>query len=69
MGNPIGIIIVLFGLLGAIWPYQLTRFNEQMDAIGSKRRASDVEPAEWNVMLTRIFSVVMIFIGIVVLFG
>lgn len=68
-GNPIRIIIVLFGLLGVIWPYKLARFNEQFDAIGSKRRASAVEPAEWNVMLTRVSSAVMVLIGVAVLVG
>ncbi len=69
MGNPIGIIIVLFGLIGTIWPYKLARFNEQMDSIGSRRRFSDVEPAGWNVALTRVVGVVMVIIGVILLAG
>lgn len=48
-----GILLTIQGVL-MIWKaYELTRFSEQLDAIGSKRRASQVEPAEWNVTVTR----------------
>jgi hypothetical protein len=69
MGNPAGLLLVAFGLLGAVWPYKVTRFGEQMDAIGSKRSLSDVEPADWNVMLTRIVGGVCILFGLGVTFG
>ncbi|WP_330633511.1 YIP1 family protein [Halocatena halophila] len=40
------------------WPYKLSKFGEQLDAIGSKRRMRDVEPAAWNVWLNRLLGTV-----------
>lgn len=58
--EPIALLFVLFGLPGSIWPYRMARFEEQLDAIGSKRRWSEVEPADWKVMLTRYVGIVMV---------
>lgn len=69
MANPAGLLLVLFGLPAAIWPYKMARFEEQMDSIGSKRSWSEVEPAEWKVVLTRIAGVVMMLIGVAMSFG
>jgi uncharacterized membrane protein len=45
----------------------MARFSEQLDAIGSTRRWSEVEPADWKVMLTKISGVVLLLIGSVML--
>lgn len=59
------IMLIAFGLPGAIWPYKLARFGEQLDAIGSKRSWSEVEPADWNVALTRIIGLAFVTFGVV----
>jgi len=67
MVNPVlGTLLVGFGLLSAVWPYRVARFEEQLDAIGSKRSWDEVEPAEWKVKLTRGFGVVVALFGVVV---
>ena len=67
MVNPVlGTLLVGFGLLGAVWPYRVARFEEQLDAIGSKRSWDEVEPTEWKVMLTRVIGVVFTLIGIAI---
>ncbi len=54
-----GFVLLVFGAPSAMWPYQLARFEEQLDSIGSKRRWDDVEPADWKVTLTRGLGAVM----------
>jgi hypothetical protein len=61
-----GTLLVGFGLLGAVWPYRVARFEEQLNAIGSKRSWDEVEPAEWKVMLTRGIGVVFALIGVAI---
>lgn len=63
MDPSLAILLLLFGIPGTIWPYKVARFEEQMDSIGSKRSASEVEPAGWKVILTRIIGIGMIIIG------
>ena len=68
--NPLGFVFMLLGAAGAIWPYRLAKFNEQLDAIGSKRSMADVEPAGWNVGLTRIGGILAVIVGAgMVLYG
>ncbi|MFC4549812.1 MULTISPECIES: hypothetical protein [Halorussus] len=67
--EPFGLLLVLFGLPGAVWPYKIAKFGEAMDAIGSTRKSSEVEPAGWNVALTRLVSVGMMLFGLVMTFG
>lgn len=58
--NPgMAVFLLVFGLPAAIWPYGVARFEERIDAIGSKRSWSEVEPADWKVGLTRIMGIVM----------
>lgn len=64
----VALFLLVFGLPGAIWPYRIARFGEQIDAIGSTREESEVEPADWNVMLTRIAGVGMVAGAVVLLF-
>ena len=56
--------LLAFGLPGAIWPYKLAQFEERLDSIGSKRSWSDVEPADWKVVLTRITGVGIALFGV-----
>jgi hypothetical protein len=37
---------VAFGPVDAVWPHRVARFEEQLNAIGSKRSWDEVEPAE-----------------------
>lgn len=63
---PVPFMLVL-GVLGLLWPYEVTRFGERVDAIGSKRSWSSVEPADWNVRLTRAMSVVFLVLSVAIL--
>lgn len=70
MTNPaLGAVIIIIGVVGAVWPYKTARFEEQIDAIGSKRSASEVEPADWKVSLNRIFGIGITVFGLLVLFN
>jgi len=60
----------VWGLLGIVlgppmvkWPYKLARWQEMWDAIGRKP-SGRVEPADWNVALTRIAGIVLTVVGI-----
>ncbi|SIR98666.1 hypothetical protein SAMN05421858_4998 [Haladaptatus litoreus] len=66
-GLLLGGALIGLGLFGMRYAYQLTRFGEQIDAIGSKQRFSDVEPAEWNVSLSRALSLIVVLTGIVII--
>jgi hypothetical protein len=69
-GHGIAVILVLFGLPAAVFPYRIAKFREALDAIGSKRKSSEVEPAGWNIFLTRIVGVLLVlFGGGILLFG
>ncbi len=62
--NPgMALFLVLFGLPGAFFPYRVAQLEERLDAIGSKRAWSEVEPAEWKVLLTRVVAVGMLLVG------
>jgi hypothetical protein len=66
----IAVVGILFGPLLAIWPYRLARWSEILDAIGRKP-AGRVEPADWQVLLTRVFGIGLTLAGVVaaVLYG
>lgn len=65
----IAVIVLLFGLPSATIPYRMAKLEEAIDAIGSKRKSSEVEPAEWKVLLTRIVGVLMVLYGVAVVAG
>ena len=68
--DPAGFIFMVIGAASAIWPYRLAKFGEILDAVGSKRSLGEVEPADWNVGLTRLVGIVMVIVGSgMVLFG
>ena len=52
-GLVLGPFVVALGAGIFKFAYGLTRFNEQLDAIGSTTKSSEVEPAGWNVAITR----------------
>jgi hypothetical protein len=58
-----GLIGIVFGPPMVKWPYKLTRWQEMWDAIGRKP-SGRVEPAEWNVALTRIVGIVLSVVGV-----
>ncbi len=69
MTNPLlGTLLIGFGLLGAVRPRTVARFEEQLDAIGSKRSWDEVKPAEWKVLLTRGAGIFLVLFGVFVLF-
>ncbi|WP_235853623.1 hypothetical protein [Halosimplex salinum] len=59
-----GVLLTGFGALSTRFAYGFARLSEQFDAIGSKTPASEVEPAEWNVALTRIVGVLLALVGL-----
>ncbi|KAB1187157.1 MULTISPECIES: hypothetical protein [Haloferax] len=65
----VGVGFLAIGLSGAVKPYQVTRFLEQLDAIGSKTSWDEVEPADWNVTLTRFGGIFMTALGVAYLFA
>lgn len=65
----IAIVMLVFGLPNAMWPYKMARFEEQLDAIGSKRSWSEVEPADWKVLLTRVVGAIMVAFGALMFVG
>lgn len=54
-----GIFLFVLGLPALIWPYESAKLGEQLDAIGSRRRISEVEPAGWKVSLTKFMGIVL----------
>jgi hypothetical protein len=58
---------VVLGPLMALYPYRVARFEERLDAIGSKRSWSEVEPADWKVMLTKVVGAGMALFGVAIL--
>jgi len=58
-----GLLVSLLGTAMVVKPRRVALFQEQMDAIGSKRNVEDVEPAEWNVGLNRIGGGFILLIG------
>lgn len=65
----VGVVFLAIGLPGAVKPDMVTRFLEQLDAIGSKTSWDEVEPAEWNVTLTRFGGIFMTALGVAYLFA
>lgn len=55
----IGSIVLTLSLYGSVKPYRTARFFEQVDAIGSTRRAENVEPTSWNVRVVQVLFIIM----------
>ncbi|WP_410766145.1 hypothetical protein [Haloferax sp. DFSO60] len=65
----VGVMFLAIGLPGAVFPYRVTKLGERIDAFGSKTPRDDVEPAEWNVTLTRFGGVFATALGVAYLFA
>lgn len=59
----IAVVGLLLGPVLAIWPYKMAQLEEILDAIGRKP-AGRVEPADWKVLLTRVFGVSLVITGV-----
>ncbi|MFC7131720.1 MULTISPECIES: hypothetical protein [Salinibaculum] len=64
----VGLFCLVFGGVGTVYPRPVARLGEQLDAIGSTTPLHEVEPAEWNVLLTRVVSVILALLGGWILF-
>ena len=62
-----GVFLLWVGVYGTVYPYKAARFQEQIDAIGSKTGARTIEPTDWNVTFARILSIVLAIMGVVIL--
>jgi len=62
----LGLFFLGTGLYGAIRPYELARFTEQIDALGSRHDVGSVEPTDWNVRLTRLVSLFLALCGVTI---
>ncbi|MFC7205114.1 hypothetical protein ACFQJC_16470 [Haloferax namakaokahaiae] len=65
----VGVMFLAFGLPGAVFPCRVTKLGEQIDAFGSKTPRDEVEPAEWNVTLTRFGGIFATALGVAYLFA
>nr|WP_241429874.1 hypothetical protein [Haloferax larsenii] len=59
-----GVFVSLLGAVMLVKPRQSARVLEQLNAIGSKRNLRTVEPADWNVTLTRAVGGVIFLMGV-----
>ena len=62
-----GVALLAVGLANYRYAYRITWFGEQLDAIGSTTQASEVEPAYWNVALTRFVGILAALTGLFLL--
>jgi len=63
-GLVLGPMLAIGGGLSYRYAYELSRISEQLDAIGSTTRASEVEPAGWNVALTKLAGAAGVVFGV-----
>jgi hypothetical protein len=63
-GLVLGPVVAFAGAGIYRFAYGLAKFDEQTDAIGSKTRWSEVEPADWNVALTKGFGALVALVGV-----
>ena len=48
----LGFLFTIWGVLSTWKPYRVAKLEEQIDAIGSKRRWTKIEPTDWKITLT-----------------
>lgn len=56
--------IALLGVVATAFAYEAALLSERLDAVGSKTRLEDVEPAVWKVQFTRFSGVVVALFGV-----
>jgi|APHM01.1.fsa_nt_gi hypothetical protein len=67
MEYALGFVSIIVGILFSLYPYKTARFEERLDGIGSKRSWSEIEPADWKVLLNRFSGLVAIAIGVILI--
>ena len=60
----VGFLMSIGGAVVYWYARALTRFSEQIDAIGSTTDPAEVEPAGWNVFLTKAFAAFFVLFGL-----
>lgn len=65
----VGLFLVAFGLVGAVLPRATAGAGEILDARYSRSDPSEIEPAEWNVRLTRLVGIATILYGLFLVVG
>lgn len=68
-GVLMGAIPVVVGVIIYSKAYAIAKRSEQLDALGSQTPITEVEPAAWNVMLTKGIAVMLVLLGGLLLFG
>ena len=63
MGLALGVGLVVLGALGVRHARAIARFEERLDAFGSTTDLSTVEPAAWNVQVTKVFAIALAGVG------
>ena len=59
----IGLVCVVFGGLGVVYPRKMARFHLRREAWGARNRG-DLEPTEGYVTLTRVLGAVFAVVGV-----
>ena len=67
LGVMAGLAVVGIGALIVRHAYAVTKIEEQIDAIGSKR-TGEIEPADWHVLLTKVFGAMVAGGGVVIVY-
>jgi hypothetical protein len=62
-GMLIGFVILAVGVLSIRYAYEITTIEERIDAIGTRRDRSDIEPTKWRVEMTVRVAQGMIIVG------
>ncbi|SFR32895.1 hypothetical protein SAMN04488124_0204 [Halogeometricum limi] len=63
MFDPNGLLLVLVGLPNLVWPAGSARLGLHLRSFG-RTPSSTVEPADWYVHATRLFGLVVTFVGL-----
>ena len=61
----LGVVIALFGLFSAAYPYRIALVGETTDAVGSTRPLAEVEPVGWKATTTRIGGIAAVLSGLI----
>jgi hypothetical protein len=64
-GLVLGAVLAAAGVASVKYAYRIARFEEQIDAIGSKRDLGTVEPADWKVALNKVLGVALGGLGVI----
>jgi hypothetical protein len=64
-----GLVLLIVGVFGYRYAYELSRLSERIDSIGSTTPWNEVEPANWSVLLSQVISIIVAGIGALMLLG